>query len=100
MNRRNFIKLSASSLLGVTALPHAQAMGPGGKNVIFLYMQGGMTHLDTFDPKRGHENQGPTPVIKTSTGEDLSGYLPRLAKIADKVYLCVSGIPVKIKPGS
>ena len=87
MNRRNFIKLSASSLLGVTTLPHAQAMGPGGKNVIFLYMQGGMTHLDTFDPKRGHENQGPTPVIKTSTGEDLSGYLPRLAKIADKYAL-------------
>ena len=87
MNRRNFIKLSASSLLGVTALPRAQAMGPGGKNVIFLYMQGGMTHLDTFDPKRGHENQGPTPVIKTSTGEDLSGYLPRLAKIADKYAL-------------
>ncbi len=32
---------------------------------------------------------------------DTAGRLNQaLAKIADKVYLCVSGIPVKIKPGS
>jgi hypothetical protein len=30
------------------------------KQLIYLYMEGGMSHIDTFDLKTGHENQGST----------------------------------------
>ena len=52
MNRREFADTAAKTFLGVTAAPLI-ASGerlPTAKNVIYLYMNGGMTHLDTFDP--------------------------------------------------
>ena len=56
--RREFLQTLAYSGLGVTMLPIA--MGAGGitniaENVIYLYMDGGMSHLDTFDPKTNQE---------------------------------------------
>ncbi len=97
--RRSFIKNTAGSLLGVSMLPSlehmfsgkALAVGEGSatqkqvataRNVIFLYMSGGMSHLDTFDVKPDNkEVMGPTKAIKTSAdGVQLSEYLPRLAK--------------------
>ncbi len=97
-NRRHFIASAAKTLLGVGAAPAflqglpgtAQAaLGPDlglpdrmnpAKSVIYLYMSGGMTHMDTFDPKPGHENQGPVRSIATSAdGVEISEYLPRLA---------------------
>jgi len=54
--------------------------GGTAKNVIYLYMDGGMSHVDTWDPKQG-EVMGPTQTIKTSaTGIQLGEYLPRTAK--------------------
>ena len=68
LERRRFVSLAAKGLLGVSILPWAnspslQGAGlglnrplnhaPKAKNVIYLYMSGGMTHLDTFDPKPG-----------------------------------------------
>ena len=50
------------------------------KRVIYLYMSGGMTHLDTFDLKPGAETQGPTKAINTSAdGVQISEYLPKLS---------------------
>jgi hypothetical protein len=79
LSRRRFLSGTALSLLGVGAYPllsgvaSAQDVGtvplrPGAKakNVIYLYMSGGMTHLDTFDLKPGAETQGPTEGTKTS----------------------------------
>ena len=43
--------------------PHFPAKA---KHVIFLYMNGAMTHLDTFDLKPGRETQGDTKGISTS----------------------------------
>jgi Protein of unknown function (DUF1501) len=58
------------------------------KNVIYLYMSGGMTHLDTLDPKPGAETQGPVKAIKTNAkGVLLSEYLPNLARHMDKAVL-------------
>ena len=39
---------------------------PKAKNVIYLYMSGGMSHLDTFDPKTS-EVRGPMEQVKTKT---------------------------------
>jgi hypothetical protein len=47
-----------------------------------------MTHLDTFDTKPGHENQGQTKTINTNVdGVRISEYLPSLAGHADKLAI-------------
>ena len=101
LNRRRFVSLAAKSFLGVSILPWAShnylsgaGLGlnrplnhaPKAKNVIYLYMSGGMTHLDTFDPKTGTETGGPTQTIKTNAdGVQLAENLPLLANHADKI---------------
>lgn len=100
-SRRRFMETTAKSLLGVGALgvaSHAQAaLGPNlglpnragaAKHLIYLYMGGGMTHMDTFDPKPGHENQGQSKAINTNVdGIQISEYLPTLAQNADKLAI-------------
>lgn len=88
--RRQFMRRTASSLLGVGLLPRifsadllaaAPVAGGTAKNVIYLYMDGGMSHLDTWDPKQG-EVAGPTKTIKTSAdGIQIAEYLPLTAKL-------------------
>lgn len=88
--RRHVIAGVARSLLGVGLLPNflnrtalAADTAPGGtaRNVIYLYMDGGMSHVDTWDPKSG-EVAGPTKTIATSApGVRLGEYLPRTAKL-------------------
>ncbi|MCB1243297.1 MAG: DUF1501 domain-containing protein [Verrucomicrobiales bacterium] len=99
--RRDFMSVTAKTLLGVGALGYANkahaALGPNlglpgragaAKHIIYLYMGGGMTHMDTFDPKPGHENQGPVKAIKTNVdGIRISEYLPSLANHADKMAI-------------
>ena len=90
----------AKSTLGVGMLPVAErmfggqafAVGEGSspakqvataRNVIFLYMTGGMSHLDTWDVKpQNKEVMGATKAINTSAdGVQISEYLPRMAKL-------------------
>ena len=92
LTRRRFAQGAASTFLGVGMLPAANVLGAGkgaatakqiatAKRVIYLYMNGGMTHLDTFDLKPGAETQGPTKAIDTSAdGLQISEYLPKLAQ--------------------
>lgn len=86
LSRRQFVANAAKTALGVSVLPlfagKAVAAQPGkAKHCIFLYMSGGMSHLDTFDPKPGAETQGKTGVAKTPVaGINLSEYMPKLAK--------------------
>ena len=55
------------------------------KNVIFLYMSGGMTHVDTFDPKTpSHIAGATTPLATNASGLQISNHLPNLAKQGDK----------------
>ncbi|MCA8964957.1 MAG: DUF1501 domain-containing protein [Planctomycetes bacterium] len=62
---------------------------PGGgraKSVIYLFLRGGMTHLDTFDPKPGKVTQGPVEALRTRADGVLVGqYFPKLAQQMDKV---------------
>lgn len=92
---------TAKSFLGVGALGLTgranAALGPdlglperagAAKHIIYLYMSGGMTHLDTFDTKPGHENQGQTKTINTNVdGLNISEYLPALAKHGEKLTI-------------
>lgn len=95
-SRRRFMSGVAKSVLGVTALSAASVPaaalaaaeaeekkrgGGKAKSVIYLYMSGGMSHLDTFDTKPGAETQGPVESIKTDAdGVQISQYFPNLAK--------------------
>lgn len=55
-------------------------------NVICLFMKGAMSHIDTFDPKPGREEQGETKVIGTALpGVSFGAGLPRLAAAADRL---------------
>ena len=84
MKRRTFIRnlgLSGASLNSIAnsaagTLPLAPHIAPRAKNVIFLFMCGGASHLETFDHK---------PVLKKYAGkkaseifnkEDLDGFNP------------------------
>ena len=96
-NRRRFLELAAGSFLGVTAHHSFGAAGEKStipqladpaKQLIYLFMEGGMSHIDTFDLKTGHENQGSTRPINTNVdGIRVSSHLPNLARHANK--LCV-----------
>ena len=100
VSRRQFMIGAARNCLGVSVLPmlgstiatnytfsDAPTMRRGAaKSVIFLNMAGGMSHLDTFDPKPGREEQGETKAIKTKTPGVLFGeYLPNLAGMSDRL---------------
>jgi hypothetical protein len=72
LGRREFMARTAKTALGVSIVPMADGLqavkaAGGGKaeHVIFFYMSGGMTHMDTFDPKPGTETGGSTKGIKT-----------------------------------
>ncbi len=106
--RRSFLTRMAGSLLGVGA---AATFGPAAiarslyqdpqnplvlgrasaKHVIYLFMRGGMSHLDTFDPKPGKVTQGPTQAIETrADGVLLGQYFPKLADQMDKACIVSS----------
>ena len=75
-SRRAFLAYAAKIALGVTLLPPAFAAGAPGDptvpgtapmmkkkalcdSVIFLYMRGGMSQIDTFDPKQTTQQRVP-----------------------------------------
>lgn len=96
-SRRRFMANAARTLLGVHLFPMlgssvaAAASLPSGsaraKSVIYLYMSGGMSHLDTFDPKpKKKDVMGPLETIGTKAdGVQVGQYLPKTAKVMDKV---------------
>jgi hypothetical protein len=63
---------------------------PDGKSVILLWMTGGPSHIDTWDPKpdRPLENRGPFGPISTSLpGVQICEHLPKQAAMLDKFTL-------------
>ena len=70
-SRRNFLKAGLAGIAGLTlpALLEARESGKARprKSLILLWMAGGPSHIDTWDPKpdRPPENRGPFGVIRT-----------------------------------
>ncbi len=105
VSRRSFVRLGALSVLGLT-LPEllrveaAQAAekvanGAKAKNVLLIYLGGGLTHHDTFDPKPDapQEIRGKYGVISTGlAGIKFSDKMPELAKCTDIFALCRSQV--------
>jgi len=94
LSRREVFAHIARATLGVGLLPafsrqlEAAANGTKAhtKNIIYLMMQGAMSHLDTFDPKPGREEQGETKTIPTKTPGIVFGQsLEKLAGLSDRL---------------
>lgn len=96
-SRREFLRLG---LAGVGSLPmsallrlraQARNAGPADRTaVIVVWLRGGCSHLDTYDPKPNapSEYRGPFRTIATRTpGLTLTELLPRQAQISDKFAL-------------
>ena len=89
ISRRCFVKGGISSFLGLVAMQHFSSNSlaqledvlPRAKHCIVLFMSGGASQLDTFDPKPGTKNGGPFAAIPTSVeGIEVSEHLPRVAE--------------------
>jgi hypothetical protein len=98
-SRRNFLKAGLAGFAGLSlprllqAQQQAAAAGqsrPNGKSVILLWMAGGPSHIDTWDPKpdRPLENRGPFATIPTRLpGVRICEYLPLQAAMLDRFTL-------------
>jgi len=95
LRRRDFLKFipgaaAATGLLSWQDLlaANAPALRKAGKACILLWMGGGPSQFETFDPKPGHSNGGDTKTIKTSLpGVEFADSLPLLAKSVDDLCL-------------
>lgn len=109
VSRRNFLRLGALSVLGLSLpdmlrLEQAQAATDTAnrlakktraKNVLLIYLGGGLTHHDTFDPKPDapQEIRGKYDTISTGiAGVRFSRMMPEMAKITDIYALCRSQV--------
>jgi hypothetical protein len=95
-SRRSMLKASLAGMAGLSlpgllrARDAGPAPAPGGKAVILLWMAGGPSHIDTWDPKpdRPPENRGPFGVIPTRLpGVFVCEHLPKQAAMLDRFTL-------------
>ena len=85
MTRRRMLGLSSATMLG---MPIAQMLARAGEtqkakaeHVILFWCGGGMSHIDTWDPKPGRPVAGEFSPINTSAeGVQISSIFPQLAK--------------------
>ncbi len=93
--RRSFLEVGGLSVLGLGMSDFlrmkAQAQASGGKvedkSVIFIWLPGGMPHMETYDmkPEAPSEYRGEFRPIRTNVpGIEVCEHLPMHAKIADK----------------
>jgi len=91
MSRRNWMASTFGASLGISGLSlsgwlpaladEVAANSARRKSCILLWMPGGPSQIDTFDPKPGHKNGGEFKPIETSVpGVQISEHLPNLAK--------------------
>jgi hypothetical protein len=121
-SRREFLKLTSRGISAVTLsslINGNHALGatmpklhhtPKAKSVIFLYMSGGVSHVDSFDPKpllnERHGQKMPVPVERTQfdangnimgspweigrygkSGMEMTNMFPKIAAHADDIAI-------------
>jgi hypothetical protein len=68
------------------AADNASAAAKNGKRVILVFMSGGPSQFETWDPKPGKPTGGPHISIPTSlTGVHFDEYMPNLARLANRM---------------
>jgi len=100
IGRRNFVQLGVGTVLGCgmvdlmrqrsAAALAASKVSPDEVRCLVLWLDGGPTQLETFDPKPNAplEIRGEGTAIRTSVpGIYYSNFVPKLAQLADKVTI-------------
>ena len=91
-SRRSFLQVGSLGFLGLTlseylsAAASSGAKAPSGKAnaVILFWLEGGPSHIDTWDPKT---NSNFKPISTNVAGIQVSELLPKMAKRMDKFAL-------------
>jgi hypothetical protein len=101
-SRRDFLRLGAVGALALPALLRSEAQarlaprrkGARARSVVLVYLGGGLSHHDSFDPKpdapaevRGNYR----PIDTVVPGLRVSNMLPRMARVMNRVALVRSG---------
>ncbi|HXX93576.1 MAG TPA: DUF1501 domain-containing protein [Planctomycetota bacterium] len=95
VRRRDFLKIGGLGLGGL-ALPgllqaRAHASGTAkDTSVVWLWLGGGATHIETFDPKMDapSEYRSVTGELRTSVpGVTIGGTFPKIARVMDKMAI-------------
>lgn len=89
-SRRNFIGGSLSGFASFAPAHNQQLLAAENsgkaKRCLVLWMNGGPSQMETFDPKPGHMTGGPTKAIETNVdGLRIAENLPEIAKQMDKL---------------
>jgi hypothetical protein len=95
-SRRDFLKIGTLGLSGISlahllqARAAASSLGksPKSTSVVWLWLGGGASHVETFDPKPAApaEYRSVTGSIKTNVpGVEIGGTFPHLAQCADRM---------------
>lgn len=96
LSRRAFLGTAGGGFLGFAASRQAETLGrprlewllaqdgstrASATSCIVVWLAGGPSHIDTFDPKEGRETGGPTKAIPTAAdGIQLAEHFPLLAR--------------------
>ena len=102
VTRRQMLRLASWGALAGSASGWVETLAAGAatdprrrKACILLWMSGGPSQIDTFDPKPGHENGGPFKPIRTSVPGILIGeHLPKIAREAKELAI-IRGMSTK-----
>jgi hypothetical protein len=97
VSRRSFLRqlslgagVAGAMTLGWRDLLIAKAaeLQKRGKSMILLWMDGGPSQFESFNPKVGSENQGPCKAIDTKLpGVQFAEFWPKMAQMNDKIAL-------------
>ena len=101
MDRRRFLQITSSTFGTISAFgsiaaqfwanaafAHEEKGTAPAKSVVFVWLNGGPSHIDTFDPKPGVKEGGPFKAIHSRTsGMHLSEHLPLLAEASGSFTL-------------
>jgi hypothetical protein len=99
--RRDVLKVGALTALGLNlndwcrlqsanALSGAKSPKAKARACILIWLDGGPSHLETFDlkPEAPKEVRGPfRPISTKASGMQISEFLPETAKVADKIAI-------------
>ncbi len=88
-SRRDFLRVGSLGVLGINLTQHlraAAAGASGGKaqSVILLWLEGGPSHVDTWDPK---SNSAFKPISTNVPGIQISELLPQVSRRMDKLSI-------------
>jgi len=103
ITRRRLLQLGGAGFAGLSGAGILQSLGLSaeeikrqGKACIMCFLTGAPSQMETWDPKPGTENGGPTTAIDTKiAGVQFAEYWPKLAAMTDKTVSVIRSMAGK-----